>query len=586
MKKYFVILFLLIALPLFAADRAVRPPASCPNNGDGTSWACAAGAGATGAMNNLPQDLVHGDTYYLAGGTYGDEIIGTEGYSGSDYAYVKKATTDVHGVTTAWDNAYATGAATFTYMQIYGPYIEVDGVTGSGTTGYGIKVERPYSALLTDGDVVSLYIMMRHSPYGPSNVTIKHVEVSMTSGECTDMDNANGAGWTPNTYALSASRGSSTNMKIQNCYIHGGSSNLKIYGWSYSEISGNYFGVNCSRAWSHGQQFVANGATSHIKVFNNEFHDSQTYVLGQHQAFTPATIAGGNIYWDFYNNLIIGGSGGVLMAESGEYDGILSSQFHHNTFIDCTCPGENCIDSGALTDVDTYKSYAYNNLFYNVTAATVGQYCGTVLIRTPGCVVHDNNSFLKSTGYAATLAEEASGKSDDNATSAIFTNYATGVYSINAADEAAIASIIGQGKTLASPFDIDYLGVSRTAPFDIGAYDVGGEADTTDPILDEVTPVSTPSPNQAPSYVFSSDEAGTVTYGGSCGNGSLSTAIVGNNTTSWALAIGTYSNCTITVTDAASNASTPLAITEFVITPTDSSAAKTIEGGVSFQSLP
>lgn len=585
MRKYFIILLLLVALPCWGANYAVRPPASCPNNGDGTSWACAAGAGATGAMNNLPQDLVHGDTYYLAGGTYGDEIIGTEGYSGSDYAYVKKATTDVHGVTTAWDNAYATGAATFTYMQIYGPYIEVDGVTGSGTTGYGIKVERPYSALLVNADVPSLYIQMRHSPYGPSNVTIKHVEVSMTSGGCDDIDAANAAGWDPNTYTLSNPRGASTNIKIQNNYIHGGSTNLKMYGWSYSEISGNYFGINCSRALSHGQQIAPNGATSYIKVFNNEFHDSQTYVLGAHQGFTPpATIAGGNIYWDFYNNLIIGGSGGVVMAESGEYDGILRSQFHHNTFVDTTCPAENCIDSGAQSDVATNKSYAYNNLFYNVTAATIGQYCGTA--GTDGCVVHDNNSFLKSTGYAATLAEEASGESDDNATSAIFTNYATGDYSIAAANQTAIDHIIGQGKTLASPFDIDILGVTRTAPFDIGAYDVGGSADTTAPTLAEVTPVSTPSSNQAPSYVFSSDEAGTVTYGGTCGNGSLSTAVVGNNTTSWALGIGTYSDCTITVTDAASNASTPLAVTEFVITPVDSAAAKTIEGGVVFTTLP
>jgi hypothetical protein len=583
MRKYFIILLLLVALPCWGANYAVRPPASCPNNGDGTSWACAAGAGATGAMNNLPQDLVHGDTYYLAGGTYGDEIIGTEGYSGSDYAYVKKATTDVHGVTTAWDNAYATGAATFTYMQIYGPYIEVDGVTGSGTTGYGIKVERPYSALLTDGDVVSLYIMMRHSPYGPLNITIKHVEVSMSSGECTDMDNANGAGWTPNTYALSASRGSSTNMKIQNCYIHGGSSNLKIYGWSYSEISGNYFGVNCSRAWSHGQQIVGNGATSHIKVFNNEFHDSQTFVLGAHQAFTPATIAGGNIYWDFYNNLIIGGTltAGFAMAESGETDGLLSSQFHNNTFVGVEFGGRGAVFVGTLTDVVTHKSYAYNNLFYNCINPRLDN-----PDKTAGAIVHDNNAFLKSTGYAATLAGEASGESDDNATSAIFTNYATGDYSIAAANQVAIDHIIGQGKTLASPFDNDILGVSRTAPFDIGAYDVGGEADTTAPTLAEVTPVSTPSSNQAPSYVFSSDEAGTVTYGGTCGNGSLSTAVVGNNTVEWNLGIGAYSNCTITVTDAASNASTPLAVTEFVITPAISSASKVIESGVTFMRLP
>jgi hypothetical protein len=92
--------------------------------------------------------------------------------------------------------------------------------------------------------------------------------------------------------------------------------------------------------------------------------------------------------------------------------------------------------------------------------------------------------------------------------------------------------------------------------------------DETAPVLAEVTPVSTPSPNTSPEYVFSSTEAGTITYGGTCGTGSLANAVAGNNTVAWAsLAIGTYSNCTITVNDGIT-ASTPLAVTEFVISGT------------------
>ena len=88
--------------------------------------------------------------------------------------------------------------------------------------------------------------------------------------------------------------------------------------------------------------------------------------------------------------------------------------------------------------------------------------------------------------------------------------------------------------------------------------------DSTAPTLAEVTPVTTPSQNMNPSYVFSSDEAGSITYGGTCGTGSLANAIAGNNTVTWTLAVGTYSNCTITVNDGA-NSSDPLAVTEFVI---------------------
>lgn len=60
--------------------------------------------------------------------------------------------------------------------------------------------------------------------------------------------------------------------------------------------------------------------------------------------------------------------------------------------------------------------------------------------------------------------------------------------------------------------------------------------------------------------------------GGSCGTSSSTAVSVGDNTitltqtdNSSALAAGTYSDCTVTVTDAAINASTPLSITNFTV---------------------
>jgi len=73
--------------------------------------------------------------------------------------------------------------------------------------------------------------------------------------------------------------------------------------------------------------------------------------------------------------------------------------------------------------------------------------------------------------------------------------------------------------------------------------------DTTAPILNEVTAVTTPTNDTTPNYTFSSSKAGTITYGGSCSS-STTIAISGNNTITFnALANGTYDNCTITVTD-------------------------------------
>lgn len=88
------------------------------------------------------------------------------------------------------------------------------------------------------------------------------------------------------------------------------------------------------------------------------------------------------------------------------------------------------------------------------------------------------------------------------------------------------------------------------------------------PALSELSPVTTPTAESEPAYAFVSDIAGTITYGGSC-TGSATEAIVGeNNITFGPLAEGTYSDCTITVTDTEGGASEPLAVSRFVVDQT------------------
>ena len=95
----------------------------------------------------------------------------------------------------------------------------------------------------------------------------------------------------------------------------------------------------------------------------------------------------------------------------------------------------------------------------------------------------------------------------------------------------------------------------------------GTDSDTTAPVIAEVTAVTTPTNETTPDYTFSSDEAGTITYGGSCSS-STTSAISGNNTITFtSLSEGTYSNCTIIVKDSAGNASNTLAITSFEVLP-------------------
>jgi hypothetical protein len=93
-------------------------------------------------------------------------------------------------------------------------------------------------------------------------------------------------------------------------------------------------------------------------------------------------------------------------------------------------------------------------------------------------------------------------------------------------------------------------------------------ADVTAPILSQVTAITTPTNDNTSSYTFSSTEAGTITYGGSCSSDNTSATIDNNTVTFNALADGTYNNCTITVTDSASNASSTLDVNTFVVDTT------------------
>ena len=88
---------------------------------------------------------------------------------------------------------------------------------------------------------------------------------------------------------------------------------------------------------------------------------------------------------------------------------------------------------------------------------------------------------------------------------------------------------------------------------------------TTVPIIAEVTAVATPTNDSTPDYTFSSTEAGTITYGGPCSS-STTIAVAGNNTiTLNTLSEGTYSDCTITVSDSEGNVSSSHTITSFTI---------------------
>ncbi|MSR70683.1 hypothetical protein EXS62_01450 [Candidatus Kaiserbacteria bacterium] len=101
--------------------------------------------------------------------------------------------------------------------------------------------------------------------------------------------------------------------------------------------------------------------------------------------------------------------------------------------------------------------------------------------------------------------------------------------------------------------------------------------DTTAPTLAEGAAIAT-STNTTPSYSFTSTEAGTISYGGSC-SATTTAAVVGTTTVTFnTLAVGTYSTCTVSVTDAAGNSGI-LAVSSFVIEAVPPAPAPAPSGG-------
>lgn len=118
--------------------------------------------------------------------------------------------------------------------------------------------------------------------------------------------------------------------------------------------------------------------------------------------------------------------------------------------------------------------------------------------------------------------------------------------------------------------------------FTIGVNTYVPPADTTAPILAEVTAVPTPSLDTTPEYTFSSTEAGTLTATGSCEVTSIPVS-AGNTTIALGtLSAGTYSDCSLVVTDAANNPSAAHLVATFTIetpAPPAAPAAPSSGGG-------
>lgn len=103
--------------------------------------------------------------------------------------------------------------------------------------------------------------------------------------------------------------------------------------------------------------------------------------------------------------------------------------------------------------------------------------------------------------------------------------------------------------------------------------------DSTAPVIAAVTQVPTPNIDTTPSFVFSSDEIGTISSNYTFTSPSPAESVVGNNTITFdTLTVGTYNDVWVKVTDAAGNESNELTLDSFVIEAASSNGSVAVSG--------
>jgi len=236
-----------------AASHYIRAGATGGSN-NGSSW-----ANAWTSFSSVT--WTRGDTYFVAGGTYSENVVVAKALSGSQWITIKKANATDNSQDAGWSAPYATDQASINgTVRLSDGYIEFDGVTGSGTTGHGIKINNANdSHILTLGANTGPYHVFHCEVRGRTRLSEKGFD-----------------GIYNNNYT-SLQKG----LHIANCWIHeigrNGFTGEKLFGTSYSDYAMLFennvmevVGGNLAGAHSQGMQ-MGMGGDSYFIIRNNIF---------------------------------------------------------------------------------------------------------------------------------------------------------------------------------------------------------------------------------------------------------------------------------------------------------------------------
>lgn len=422
-------------------DFFIRAGATAGSNA-GTTWA--------NAYTNLGSvSWVRGNTYFLAGGSYTGGVAIACATNGSLWVQLKKASAAINSSDAGWSSAYGSDVATITGpLDVSNHWTLVSGITGAGTNGHGIKINpTAQSTCMTVGD-------------GVNHVTLAGLELR-GSGFNVSSNVFDGLYW--------AHTASAKGLSVSNCWIHevtrNGFTTGNAVGTSWSDPgltwSANVISETggCLDPNQHGQgmQISYNADDAYIlierSVFRNVVGSAMISYLGGDLANHRFSRIINNVFTMTALGTYFGLSPGVIWAHD-------SARAATNFLV------ANNTVYGVGTNSTTLAQFALQstNLIGNALVNNVWESC-YFSATNQGFQSVSNNAYYTNAG--AGVPSGTAGQVDGSATT--FTDAAGGDFSLASGGYA-----VGSGVDLSSIFTTDITGATRSAPWDIGAYEFDG----------------------------------------------------------------------------------------------------------------
>lgn len=358
MKRILLSLFAaLFCLSAQAATHYVRQGAT---GSTGNDW--------VNAYTDLPATLVRGDTYYVAGGSYGSHSF-NDTQSGSTVITVKKATVADHGTATGWSDSYGTSQALFSgNFVFYTGYYTIDGngsftIPSKNTTDYGIRIANTSTS--NHAGTVAIGWVGSPAVY----ITLRYCHISNAYNGSINYDII-AIRWYPSS--------GNDHTKVQNCYIQNSCTDgLQLTAAKYVLIERCY----CERLGRlapgtpdyHGQSIQLWTTVQTIMRWN-------VFDSCEGQGLVSAVQSDGSTVTDvrFYGNVIFvpystpnatpgfNGGGGILSAQPKANGASFTRVYcYNNTHVNVGTNGNGVCGYPGNPPTIWQNCELYNNLFYN-----------------------------------------------------------------------------------------------------------------------------------------------------------------------------------------------------------------------------